>query len=225
MTSTMNLPGVKSGFSILVLISTILVTKAGFSSELSVQNLKTGQYLSLEERMALCGDARELRTKLLDGRVYEFKVQCKIGQETLTIELDDREKIHTITHRTDYEAGISPELIEKLRSDQVARYGQPVIESHKLPGGFSGEVWQYGWGENCIIDSESKRISPGESSGPCLVIDTDLTASKKLLVEYVELIDPNLEPAYISSKNYELELYSTEKGARILNFSGASKSE
>jgi len=208
----------KSIFRFLVLSVAFFVNFV-FGAQPTLNNLQIGQFFPLEERMALCEDARELRTKLLSGKIHEFQVQCKYGVEKLTVKLNGAEEIYLISHRKDYESGISKELIEKLRADQIEKYGKPDIENHKLPESFSGEVWQYGWGKTCFVDPETGLITAGKNSGYCLVVGTDLTASKKLVVEDSELIDPNLDPGYKSSKDYELEYYTKAKGARILNFS------
>jgi len=62
-------------------------------------------------------------------------------------------------------------------------------------------------------------ISAGQDGGFCLVVGTDLTAGKELLIEEPEATDPALDPGYKSSKDYELEYYTKDKGARILDFS------
>ena len=209
----------------IVVIVVLLFSTAVVNAEPSVMNLQTGQTLVLESRMRLCDDARELRSILKSGAVHKIQVQCKNGAESLTVKVNGAETIYSIAHRKDYESDLSMELIKKLRSDQVEKYGQPDVETHKLPSGFSGEVWQYGWGKSCFIEPESERIAAGKSGGTCLVIDTDLTASKKLLVEYVEMTDMNFDPGYRSSKETDLELYSKEKGARMLDFSSASNSK
>ncbi len=208
----------------LLTLSIILGNGATWAKSPSIQGLQLGQLFPLEARMGMCEEAIELRTRYNSGELRKLRVQCKSENEIYTVYVAGDDRIYSITLRKNYDTNLSQALIDQLREKQVEKYGPPDMEQHKLPDGFTGEVWQYGWGSSCFLDTEYGRITAGAGPGSCLVVDTDMTASRKLLVEYFELIDADADPGSISSDQVFLELYSKEKGARALDFSDTKKS-